>query len=263
MPVKKDENGRRYVEARVEVPGSPEAVWNAIATGGGVSSWFVPSTVEEREGGAVVNDFGPGMESVAKITKWNPPQGFTAETEEGPGKVATEWTVEARAGGTCVVRVVHRWFASTDDWDAQFEGHTYGWAAFFRILRQYLAHFAGQACAAVPLSVLTRAAPQEAWRTLMSGLSIDGGARRAVSAAGAPELSGSVESHLEAHPELLLRLDRPGPGLVHMFVMPVCGPTMVLMRFYFYGDRAGAAAEGAQREWGAWLAERFPREVAQ
>ena len=144
MPVKKDKDGRRYVEAEVEVPGSPEEVWRAIATGKGVSSWFVPSTSDERAGGTAVNSFGPGMDSVATIKTWDPPRSFSAETEEGPGTVATEWVVEARAGGTCVVRVVHRWFASTDDWDAQFEGHTYGWAAFFRILRQYLTHFVGQ-----------------------------------------------------------------------------------------------------------------------
>ena len=50
MPVRKDENGQRSVEAEAEVPGSPEEVWRAIATGKGISSWFVPTTVEEREG---------------------------------------------------------------------------------------------------------------------------------------------------------------------------------------------------------------------
>ena len=53
MPVKKDPNGRRYVEAEVEVPGTPEEVWRAIATGPGISSWFVPTQVEERVGGKV------------------------------------------------------------------------------------------------------------------------------------------------------------------------------------------------------------------
>ena len=68
MPVKKDASGRRSVEAEVEVPGTPEEVWQAIATGPGISSWFVPTTVEEREGGAIVCNFGPGMESLSTIT---------------------------------------------------------------------------------------------------------------------------------------------------------------------------------------------------
>lgn len=47
MPVKNGRNDLRSVEAEVEVPGSPEAVWQAIATGRGITSWFVPTTVDE------------------------------------------------------------------------------------------------------------------------------------------------------------------------------------------------------------------------
>ncbi|MFW6078706.1 MAG: SRPBCC family protein, partial [Gemmatimonadota bacterium] len=219
MPVKKDDEGRRYVEAEVEVPGSPEDVWRAIATGSGISSWFVPSEVEEREGGTVVNSFGPGMDAVAKITKWDPPKSFTAETEaesgeEGPGTVATEWTVEARDGGTCVVRVVHRWFADSDDWDGQFEGHAYGWAtSFFRMLRLYLTHHAGQECSAFQLSAISQSRAPETWRTIKDALSIDERSRRFTSADGVPELSGAVE-HLEVTDPELLRVRERAPQIV-------------------------------------------------
>ena len=67
MPVRKDASGKRSVEAKVEVPGTPEEVSRAIATGKGISAWFVPSTSDERVGGAAVASFGPGMESVATI----------------------------------------------------------------------------------------------------------------------------------------------------------------------------------------------------
>lgn len=165
MPVKKDGDGWRYVEAEVEVPGSPEEVWDAIATGNGISSWFVPTTSDEGVGGEVVSSFGPGMDSIAKITKWDPPRSFVAETEEGPGTVATEWIVEARGGGNCVVRVVHRWFADTDDWDGEFEGHAYGWASsFFRMLRLYLNHFAGRRSHAFDLTAFSNAPPADTWQ---------------------------------------------------------------------------------------------------
>ena len=145
MPVKKDASGRRSVEVETEVPGTPEEVWRAIASGPGISAWFVPTKLEEREGGAIVLDFGPGMESQAVIKVWDPPRRFVAEGEMGPGSptVADEWTVEAKSGGTCRVRVVHSWFASTDDWDNQFEGVEKGWPAFFRILKIYLAQDVG------------------------------------------------------------------------------------------------------------------------
>jgi uncharacterized protein YndB with AHSA1/START domain len=289
MPVKKDRDGRRSVEAEVEVPGTPEEVWQAIATGKGISSWFVPSQVEGREGGTTVTSFGPGMDAVAKVTRWNPPKSFTAEAEGGEetGTVATEWIVEARKGGTCVVRVVHRWFADTDDWDGQFEGHAYGWAtSFFLMLRLYLSHFAGQTCSAFQLSAFSANPGLETWRTIRSALNIAEPTGRFTSTPGAPALSGVVErldvtdpellriretspqivaalAGMEGEePELFLRLDRPAPGLAHVFSMAMGDQTMVSVRFHLYGDTGAAVAADAERAWRGWLEERFPQEAS-
>src|SRR6266436_3409212 len=112
MSVKKEASGRRSVQVEVEVPGTPEQVWEAIATGPGISSWFVPCQMETGKDGkptTMMLSFGPGMDCPATITQWQPPQRFAAESEiAGPGtpKSATEWIVEARSGGKCVVRVV-------------------------------------------------------------------------------------------------------------------------------------------------------------
>jgi uncharacterized protein YndB with AHSA1/START domain len=260
MPVKKDPSGQRSVEAEVEVPGTPEEVWAAIATGPGMSSWFVPSTSEERVGGIATSNFGPGMESVATIKTWNPPKSFVAETEEEPGTVATEWTVEARAGGTCVVRVVHRWFASTDNWDEQFEGYTYGWQSFFRILRLYLTHFAGQRCSAFHLAAFSQAPMLETWRSLMQSLGVQKGRQSVVPTQGVPVLSGVVERMGDdaKTAELLLRLDQPADGLAHMFPMPMGGQVLVSIRFYLYGDAGAAIAAEVERNWANWLAQQFP-----
>ena len=65
MSVKKEASGRRSIQVEVEVPGTPEQVWQAIATGPGVSSWFVPTDVEEKAGGTIVSRFGPGMDARA------------------------------------------------------------------------------------------------------------------------------------------------------------------------------------------------------
>src|ERR1700704_4680702 len=107
MSIKKDASGRRSVQVEVEVPGSPELVWQAIATGPGISSWFVPTESEERVGGAVTANFGPGMESTSTIPRGAPPRSFAAEgagmSPDAP-PMATEWVVEAKSGGICVVR---------------------------------------------------------------------------------------------------------------------------------------------------------------
>src|SRR6516165_3037617 len=99
MSVKKDRAGRRSIQVEVEVPGAPEQVWQAIATGPGVTSWFVPTEIEERDGKPVtiVSHFGPGMVGRAEVKAWEPPHRFAAECQGfGPNAppLATEWIVE-------------------------------------------------------------------------------------------------------------------------------------------------------------------------
>lgn len=265
MPVKKHADGHRSVESEIEVPGTPEQVWQAIATGPGVSSWFVPSEIEEREGGRAVSHFSPdnSMDSVGTITEWQPPHRYVVSTNEGPpGEVASEWIVEVRDGGTCVVRVVHRWFASSDDWDAQFEGYEQGWPAFFRILRLYLAYFPGQRGASFQLMGVAPEPKERAWADLARPLSLLDAAPgdRVATPDDAPPMTGAVEwAGVPDWPEeLLIRLETPGPGLAHLFPMPMSGKVYLTLRFYFYGDDARAAIKQAQPLWQTWIGQRFP-----
>jgi len=55
-----------------DLPGTPEQVWDAIATTGGISSWFLPTDMEERVGGAVPMHMGD-MEWPGTVTGWDPP----------------------------------------------------------------------------------------------------------------------------------------------------------------------------------------------
>src|SRR5919197_1107736 len=73
----------RSAEARLEVPGSSEEVWAAIATGPGMSAWFVPAEIEEREGGRIALDFGGGMEGGGTITAWEPPSRYVGQEHWG------------------------------------------------------------------------------------------------------------------------------------------------------------------------------------
>jgi uncharacterized protein YndB with AHSA1/START domain len=264
MSVKKDPSGRRSVQVEVEVPGTPEEVWQAIATGPGISSWFVPAEFEERDGKpvAVTLNFGPGMESRSPITAWDPPRRFAAQGEGWGGSpaIADEWTVEARAGGTCVVRVVHSLFAETDDWDNQLEGTEKGWPAFFRILRIYLTHFAGQRSALMQWVAPAAGTTAEAWDTLADALGLKGigAGQHAASPAGVPALSGVVE-HVSQKPyNALVRLDTPGPGTAAFGAVNFSGQTMVTLSFYMYGDQAAATVARETPIWQAWIDERFP-----
>lgn len=264
MPVKNDASGRRWVEVEAEVPGTPEQVWEAIATGPGISSWFVPSEVEEREGGRATADFGPGMESEATITRWEPPRRFVAESQDlGPDApaIASEWIVEARSGGTCVVRVVHSLFADGDDWDDQLEGWESGWPSFFRILRLYLRHFPGEPSSSFQLLGTAPPPRDEAWAAFTGALGVVGAGpgETVKSPPGAPPLAGVVETvGVGDVSELLLRLDEPAPGTAHLFPMEMDGQVLLSVRLYLYGEAAEAAAGRQEPVWQAWIAERFP-----
>ncbi len=183
MSVKKEASGRRSVQVEIEVPGTPEEVWQAIATGPGISSWFVPAEVEERDGQPVAMklNFGPGMTTNSPVTAWDPPRTWAAESEgwvAGSPHIANEWSIEARGGGICVVRIVHSLFASTDDWDNQLEGTESGWPAFLHTLRIYLTHFRGQRSTMVRLMAPVAGTEAEAWDTLTAAVGREARRRR-------------------------------------------------------------------------------------
>jgi uncharacterized protein YndB with AHSA1/START domain len=265
MSVKKEPSGRRSVQVEVEVPGTPEEVWAAIATGPGISSWFVPTRSEERQGGQQVCTFGPGMDSPSTITAWQPPRLFVAEGEMGgPGspKVATEWSVEARAGGVCLVRVVHHLFASTDDWDNQLTGLEQGWPTYFRILRMYLASFRGMPCSTMQFVGFSSDPEPKAWEKAGGDLGLLGVAQgqQWAAPAGLPRTSGVVDSLGQATHKntLLLRLDTPAPGAAYIGAFSCGGMVMVCLSVYLYGDKAGGAVQRDAPIWQKWMDDRFP-----
>src|SRR4051812_40705393 len=286
MSVKKEASGRRSIQVEVEVPGSPEEVWRAIATGPGVSSWFVPTEFEERDGKpvAVKLNFGPGMLARSAVTAWDPPRMFAAQGEGWGGSppIATEWSVEARAGGVCLVRVVNSLFASTDDWDNQLEATEFGWPGFFRTLRIYLTHFRGQHSAIMQFVAPVAGTEAEAWDTLTAALGLKGLSvgQRWTAPAGVPALSGVAEygtqnpydallrirkprrgvaEYVPQNPyDVWLRIDRPGPGVAARGAYDCGGQSRVAMNCYHYGDQAAEIGARETPPWQAWIQDHFP-----
>lgn len=266
MTVQRDAEGRRYVAVDIEVPGTVEEVWQAIATGPGISSWFLPAAIDGRVGGEIRMDFGPGMESRSTITAWDPPHRFAAENRDmGPEAPtqATEWMVETRSGDTCVVRVVHSWFAASDDWDSYFSEVEHGWPTFFRVLSLYLTSFRDEQGVATMQLVSTTAEPAAAaWTTLLEALGLSGAAvgARVETAAALPPLAGVVTwaGKPEWSEELLLRLDVPGPGIAHLFAMAMGDRVYNYLRVYLYGADATRHLGQLEPAWQGLLAQHFP-----
>ena len=150
-----DENDARVVRVEVEVPGTPEEVWQAIATGPGLECWFVPAEVEEREGGTIKTDHGPFGESTGTVTAWEPPHRFAYEERDwhpdrpDPPPWATEILVEARSGGTCVVRLASGLFSNAAGWEDEIDPTEDGWRHGLENLRLYMTHYRGLECSSL------------------------------------------------------------------------------------------------------------------
>jgi hypothetical protein len=235
MPIKKDGTGKRWVEMEVLVTGTPEQVWQAMAT-------------------------GPEMSSTGEINLWEPPHrfGYTEyEWGEKAPPIATEITITSRSGDQCLVRMVHSLFASSDDWDDQMEGFEGGWPGFFAVLRLYLTHFAGKKGACFQAMLSTEGEHLSVWKQLTETLGLAGanvGEWRELSAAQA--FAGTVEQTEQNRKQrhVLLRSD-DGIALIGSYGM---GDKVNLSAcLFFYGDDADKRAAESEPAWQGWLKENF------
>lgn len=139
----------RGFELEIEVAGTPDEVWNAIATGQGVSAWLQPTEIEERPGGRFAYDLeGRGVRNeTGVVSEYDRPHRFVTtgvrwQRSDDPDDsvvLATEWIVEAREGGTCVVRMVMSGFQAGPDWDDEVGGVRDGMVRALSSLRDHLA----------------------------------------------------------------------------------------------------------------------------
>lgn len=250
----------RSIELEVEVEGSPEEVWAAIATGPGISSWYVPHTVEEREGGAMTASFGPGpeMQVAGRVAAWDPPNRILFDGGEGVEGMAFEWLIEAQGGGTCIVRLINTGFGTGAEWDAQYDGMAEGWRMFLFNLGQHLEHFGGDTATAMLASAAWDATQDAAWLKLKEALGVPPvpavGDR--VEAAGTLPLAGIV---VDSHPHrIALLLMEPAAGTGFLAVEGRGDQVEVSVWLYLYGPDASAVAERDDPRWRKWLAEIAP-----
>lgn len=135
----------------VTVPATPEQVWDAIATGPGIDSWFMGRN-EVEAGTAVRMAFG-GYTPEHAITAWEPGERLAYGSAPAPdGRfVAYEFLIEGRDRSSTVLRMATSGFLPGDDWADEFEAMKRGGQLFFRTLVEYLTHFPGRT--ATPVTV--------------------------------------------------------------------------------------------------------------
>ncbi|MEJ3653816.1 SRPBCC domain-containing protein [Actinomycetes bacterium KLBMP 9759] len=247
----------RKLEKTVELEADPETVWEAIATGPGISTWFVPCEVEQRAGGTVAQRFGGGFDVMGTVTAFEPGRRFAYSAAEpapdGAANYAFEFLVEGRDGGGTVLRFVQSGFLETG-WEDEYDSFDAGWALFFGNLRAYLAHFAGMPVRTAVAMTYTPGSAAEVWPVLHRELGLSGppavGDEVALAPDGPSPVTGVVDV---ANGEFLGVRSATGLHRIGAEGERGCG---VSAYHYFYGDPVDVDALGDA--WQAWLVERFP-----
>jgi uncharacterized protein YndB with AHSA1/START domain len=248
------------LEFSVEVPGTPEQVWQAIATATGMSAWFLPTEMEEREGGSLHFTMGPEMGSDGQVTGWDPPRRIVYEEDwaalmgkdpDALSPLTSEFLVEAQSGGTCVVRVTSSGFGTGAAWESEFwDDMGANWMPYFDNLRLYLAHFPGQEATQLEVTASYPGDAEALWSTLHDALGLgDEGATVEVRGA-----TGVVERVGER--QTLVRLTAPVPGLLSVSAYAYGegdSKSTAGVRAYLFSADAADYVRREEPAWQAWL----------
>jgi uncharacterized protein YndB with AHSA1/START domain len=126
------------------VDATPDQIWNAIATGPGISTWFVGHT--DIDGTTLRTQFGDDHMPDFHITDSDQNHRFAYRSDTAPdGRfVAYEYLIEGRDHAATTLRTVTSGFLPGDDWADEYEAMKYGTDLFFATLVEYLRHFPGR-----------------------------------------------------------------------------------------------------------------------
>lgn len=245
------------LEVELEIHGAVDDVWHAIATAAGISSWMMPTELDDPTGGPIVFHMGPEQESRGAVTAYEPQRRFAYEEDwaslSGHGDAAvtplvTEFLVEARSGGTCSVRVVSSAFGTGADWEDEFFAEmSEGWIPMLDNLRLYVETFPGQTATTVWLEASSSSPPT----TLIDDVKAHLGVTGVGDTTTALGVHGRVERSIPRH--LLLALSAPVAGFVSFMAMGGEEGSGVVLLGYLFGDGAADHVADAQASWQTWL----------
>ncbi|HZZ47119.1 MAG TPA: SRPBCC domain-containing protein [Pseudonocardia sp.] len=244
------------IRTEIEIEADPEQIWQAIATGPGITSWFMPHDVTPGVGGTVALTVA-GFESEATIIDWEPPKrlAYRAPAAEDGTVHAMEFLIEGRDGATTVVRFAHNGF-SGDDWGDEYEANLGdGWTFYLHTLREYVLHFAGRPVTFISANAPATSMGRDNWPALRAGLGLglDGpievGRSVRLTPAGLPPLAGVVDYANEAF--LGLRTD---DGLYRFHGVSGLGMPVAVGHHVYRDD---VDRDALERDWNGWLAATF------
>lgn len=251
--VEVDDDGR-HVLCRVPLPVAPTVVFDAVATGEGISSWFVPCALEPQVGGRIIQFADPGAPdpttgpeaaaeamltaTVGEITVYTPPAGsvpglFTYSERDwmGEGVPVPPWETSCEVvsdgdGGT--VLTLRSGFDSDGKLAAEsVDGSVSGWAQALTVLAHRLTHRPADGVVTVDAATdPVRATVPEFWARVVGRLvapasdvgAADTGPGGAGAVARSGEVGGIVAMSSEASATVIL--SAPIDGVLELYAFP-------------------------------------------
>jgi uncharacterized protein YndB with AHSA1/START domain len=242
------------VREEIDLDATPEQVWDAIATGPGVNSWFMGrNEIAGGVGSRTTIDVGGWVEH-ATITRWEPCAAFAyqSDTAENGTFMAFEFLIEGRDGGSTTLRFAHHGMLG-DDWADEYDALRTGDSVYLRKLAAYVKFFAPRT-SRYDMTVPGPRVPDKAavWDALRRALGVDGpvadGEKARLSIEGVPAVDGVVD-FTKAQSFLGMRTPDAMYVLIHGY------EDTVLVTKHSFGDVDDQAAE--TRAWEKWLAATF------
>ncbi|HIW64567.1 MAG TPA: SRPBCC domain-containing protein [Candidatus Stackebrandtia excrementipullorum] len=245
------------LEKRVEFDATVGQVWEAVSTGHGMSSWFVPHDitppVNETDLPTAEADFGSGNTDQGRVLTWDPPHMVRYGGEAHNPTEALEFFVEPKENGGTVLRLVQSGVLG-EEWEMEY--HAKGWDLFFHNLDSYFRHFAPNRATNALAMAFTTIDAHAVWDRYHTALGTDRNLRIGspvnLTPEGVEPIRGEVDLY-EADSTLGIRTD---DGLYRFSGEGNRAWGMVNAFHYRYGTDVDAM-EWTQT-WQDWLASLFP-----
>ena len=225
------------IRREIALAATKEQVWEAVATGQGLATWFMPMEIDLD--GPIVTSNEPGRRL-----------GIRLPAADDGSFQAFDYRIEPAGPGQTVLRFTHSGFTG-DGWNEDFEEITgSGWDMYLHTMGQYFEHFAGLPAHYVEAEAPAASADDTFWSRLLAALGLPDGAKEGAGVRIDLPGFGAVEGVVDYAASTFIGLRAPS-ALIRFHGRSRLGmPVAVSMHVYVH---TSFDTDGAQRAWEAWL----------